>query len=152
MSIFGHGQAPDTNRRSLLGWLTGGFLSLWAVGTAWVVGAFVRAPHAPEGLADREHRLGALDDLPVGKATLLQHDDGPIWVVRSAEDKLVGLSAVCTHMHCVLHWDEGQKLLRCPCHEASFDLNGNVLDGPAPRSLARHAVETKLGQIYVRTS
>ena len=148
--IPGDAPSPDGGRRNVLAWLGRGFLSLWAVGFAYVAGAFVRAPHSPESLADRVVKVGPVADLPVGQGTLVQHGSTPIWVFRTGEDQFVGLDAVCTHMRCVLQWDEKQKMLRCPCHEASFDLNGNVLSGPASQGVGRHAVETQLGQIYVR--
>ena len=141
----------DPPRRELLSWLAGGLLSLWAVGFAWVVGSFIRPPHTRQSLAQRTLRAGTLDSLPVGQARLVRNSTEPIYVVRSSEDKLVAVSAICTHLHCVLNFDDSSKRLLCPCHAASFDLNGNVLDGPAPRPLQRFEVDTQLGEILVQT-
>ncbi len=136
-------------RRRFLGWLTGAFLSLWGLGFAWVVAAFLRAPRSGGGLAERVLAVGPLAELPVGRARFVRHGREPIWVVRTAEDTLVGLSAVCTHLRCILDWSDEEEMLRCPCHEGAFDLNGNVLRGPPPRPLGRYRVEVQLGQIYV---
>ena len=136
-------------RRRFLTWLARGFLSLWGLGFAWVVGAFVGAPRSSRSLTETVLKAGSLDDLPVGAAERLEHGKDPIWVIRTGEDELVGLSGVCTHMRCILDWDPEQRILNCPCHDGSFDLNGNVLGGPPPRPLRRHKVETQLGQIYV---
>jgi len=140
--------APASRRR-FLAWLSRGFLSLWGVGFAWVVGAFVRTPHSPRNLTERVIKIGPVESLRVGQAVLVEHGKLPIWVVRTAEDTWVGLSGVCTHLHCVLTWDADQQILGCPCHEGSFDLNGNVRSGPPPQPLKRHQVETQLGQLYV---
>jgi cytochrome b6-f complex iron-sulfur subunit len=136
-------------RRRLLSWLTTGFLSLWGLGFAWVVASFVKPPKSKQSLAERVIEVGPLVDLPVGEAKLVRHGREPVWVVRAAENELVGLSAICSHMHCVLTWDEGQRSLLCPCHNGAFDLNGNVLKGPPPRSLPRYRVETRLGKVYL---
>ncbi|MBW2535688.1 MAG: Rieske (2Fe-2S) protein, partial [Deltaproteobacteria bacterium] len=74
----------------------------------------------------------------------------PIWVVRVDQDRLVALDGVCTHVRCVLAWNRETGTLDCPCHRGAFDLNGNVLEGPPRQALARHRVETQLGQVYVR--
>ena len=136
-------------RRRFLTWLARGFLSLWGLGFAWVIGAFVGAPRSPRSLTETVLKAGSVDDLPAGKAKLLEHGKDPIWVIRTGEDELIGLSGVCTHMRCILDWDPEQRILICPCHDGSFDLNGNVLGGLPPRPLRRHKVETQLGQIYV---
>ncbi|TNF81119.1 MAG: Rieske (2Fe-2S) protein [Acidobacteria bacterium] len=136
-------------RRKLLTWLTGGFLSLWGLGFAWVVAAFVKPPRSPRSLAERVLKIGPIDSLPIGKAQLVRHGRDPIFVIRTDEETMVGLSGVCSHLHCVLNWDDQQQVLDCPCHEGAFDVNGNVLKGPPPRPLKRFRVETRLGQIYV---
>lgn len=39
------------------------------------------------------------------------------------------LSSVCTHMGCTLQFRPHQGDLRCPCHGASFDLQGRLANG-----------------------
>ena len=140
---------PEEGRRRFLKWLGGGFLSLWGIGLLWVVGGFLKPPRAGHSLAERVIRIGPVDSLPVGQAKFVRHGRDPIFVVRTAEDTYVGLSAICTHMHCILAWDGERRVLDCPCHAGSFDVAGNVLAGPPPRPLQRYRVETQLGEIFV---
>jgi nitrite reductase/ring-hydroxylating ferredoxin subunit len=42
------------------------------------------------------------------------------------EGEIRALSSVCTHMGCTLYYRPDWKDLRCPCHGASFDLNGQL--------------------------
>ncbi len=144
-----HIEASSPARRRFLVWLVRGFLSLWGLGIAWVIAAFVKSPHSSRSLTEKVLTIGPLESLPVGRAKLVHHGREPIWVIRISDENLVGLSAVCTHLRCVLTWDQAQQILLCPCHEGSFDLNGNVLAGPPPRPLRQHQVETQLGQVYV---
>lgn len=130
-------------------WLTSGFLSLWGFGFAWVIAAFLKPLHARGGLGERVIKVGPVDSLPVGQARLVRRGREPIFVVRTGEESMVGLAGVCTHLHCVLQWNDQQKQLACPCHEGAFDANGNVLKGPAARGLQRYRVETRLGEIYL---
>ena len=136
-------------RRRIIKWLTGGFLSLWGFGFAWVIAAFFKPLRSEGGLGERVIRVGPLDSLAVGQARLVRRGSEPLFVIRTGEESLVGLAGVCTHLHCVLQWDGQQEQLQCPCHEGSFDVNGNVLKGPAARGLRRYRVETRLGEIYL---
>ena len=137
------------SRRRLLGWLSRGFLSLWAVGLAWLVAGFLKPPRSRDSLGQGVIKVGDEASLLPGQAQLVRHGSDPVYVVRTVAGQLIGVSAVCTHLHCVLDFDRGRAQLTCPCHEGSFDLSGNVLSGPPPRSLRTYRVETRLGQIYL---
>ena len=41
--------------------------------------------------------------------------------------KLSAISGVCTHQGCLLRHNEAAGRLDCPCHRASFSLQGDVL-------------------------
>ncbi len=140
---------PSTGRRRALRWLARGFLSLWGLGAVWVTLGFLKPPRGRRGLAQRTLPAGPLDTLAVGQGRLIRHGSEPIFVLRITEETLVGLSGICTHVRCVLNWNEERRTLDCPCHAGSFDLNGNVLSGPPPRALVRYRVETRAGEIWV---
>jgi len=54
------------------------------------------------------------------------------WVFRDQQG-LYAISAVCTHLGCIVSRQDGE--FECPCHGSVFDANGNVVSGPAPRAL-----------------
>src|ERR1019366_4066276 len=48
------------------------------------------------------------------------------------------LSSTCTHLGCTVnHTGEG---FHCPCHGSTFDSEGKVTSGPAPRALTWYLV------------
>ncbi len=146
---LGEQQEISPRRRRVVQWLTGGFLSLWGFGFAWVITAFLKPLHSRGSLGERVIKVGPVDSLAIGEARLVRRGREPLFVIRSGEETFVGLAGVCTHLHCVLQWEAELEQLRCPCHEGAFDANGNVLKGPAANALRRYRVETRLGEIYL---
>lgn len=56
-------------------------------------------------------------------------------IVRKNDDYSV-FSARCSHLGCIINKIKGDELI-CPCHGSRFSLNGDVLEGPASKKLAR---------------
>ncbi len=63
------------------------------------------------------------------------------FVVRKSEDlhDLLVLNSRCTHLGCTVNWREEAGAFICPCHDAKFSRDGQVLSGPPPRPLDRYA-------------
>ena len=61
------------------------------------------------------------------------------FVIRNSEDSddLFILNSMCTHLACTVNWSETDQVFLCPCHDASFGQQGEVLGGPPPRPLDR---------------
>ncbi len=145
--------SPETlsgGRRRLVDWLGRIFLSLWGVGLLGVVTSFIRGPKGRSARGgSRQVRAGPLDALPVGHGRLVPHGERPLLVIRPRADQIVALSAICTHLRCVLHWDAERSIVACPCHAGAFDLRGNVLSGPPGGPLPQYQAEVRGGEIYV---
>ena len=54
---------------------------------------------------------------------------------RDDEGELHAVSAVCTHLGCIVAWNPAEKSWDCPCHGSRFDHQGKVLQGPAVKDL-----------------
>jgi menaquinol-cytochrome c reductase iron-sulfur subunit len=61
------------------------------------------------------------------------------FVIRNSDDSddLFILNSKCTHLACTVNWSENDQVFLCPCHDAKFSPQGDVLDGPPPRPLDR---------------
>ena len=80
------------------------------------------------------YRLSTME-LPVGEAHFFKFKRKVAVLIRKNEQQAIAMSAVCTHLGCIVKFSENDMLLKCPCHGAIFDLNGKVLAGPAPLPL-----------------
>ena len=144
---------PDSDlpgRRRFLTALSKAFLALWGLGAAVAVGAYLKAPEKREREAERTVSAGLLDDYRVGEGRLVRHGVTPFYVVRLDAARVLALSAVCTHVRCILGYDPARRTLVCPCHDGRFDLSGNVLSGPPPRPLPGYPVSVRAGEIFVQ--
>jgi cytochrome b6-f complex iron-sulfur subunit len=69
--------------------------------------------------------VATLAELPAGDAVRFSTAAFDGYVVNDAGE-IRALSSVCTHMGCTLRFRKGWQDLRCPCHGASFDLQGRL--------------------------
>lgn len=75
-------------------------------------------------------------DVPPGGALVFR--DERLALFRD-DTGVYALSLVCTHLGCTVAVSE--DALSCPCHGSRFDRQGQVLNGPTDRPLARLDVE-----------
>ena len=62
-------------------------------------------------------------------------------MVCKLDDRLVVMSALCTHKGCTVKIDPAHPdQLQCPCHKAEYSDQGTAIKGPAKVSLVRYAV------------
>jgi glycine/D-amino acid oxidase-like deaminating enzyme/nitrite reductase/ring-hydroxylating ferredoxin subunit len=62
-------------------------------------------------------------------------------VYRDPAGSASAVAATCTHLGCVVAFNDAELSWDCPCHGSRFDLHGAVLQGPATHPLARIEVE-----------
>jgi nitrite reductase/ring-hydroxylating ferredoxin subunit len=74
--------------------------------------------------------VARLDDVPTGTAMRFTTPAFDGYLVND-QGTVRALIAVCTHMGCSLHFRESWNDLRCPCHGASFNLDGKLANGRA---------------------
>jgi len=80
-------------------------------------------------------KVGKSNTFPVDTFTYI--DEHKIYIYRDHEG-VKAVSAICTHLGCILEIDEDGFL--CPCHGSSYNRSGEVLSGPAPRALSWYQV------------
>jgi len=122
------GDEPTTNRRRLLGWLTGFGLFGSAILSAFSNFIFIK-PRATYGPPQR-FTIGKPDEFPPG--TKLALEERRVCVVREG-NRMAAISTTCTHLGCIVGISDTG--FACPCHGSRFDADGNVTGGPAPKPL-----------------
>jgi len=90
-------------------------------------------------------KLGPPAEFPDGLKFL---PDQRLFVFREG-NVFHAVSAVCTHLGCIVKWNESSHEFDCPCHGARFDRTGKVLAGPPPAPLPQYAVSVVEGEVIV---
>ena len=72
-----------------------------------------------------------------GEGMVVRRGGKPLAVSRDDDGEIHAVSAVCTHMDCIVHWNDGERSWDCPCHGSRFTMDGEVLDGPAVENLPK---------------
>ena len=67
---------------------------------------------------------------------MIEVNGQPAAVYRGLDSQIYVRSAVCTHMGCYVHWNDGERTWDCPCHGSRFKTNGEVIAGPAEQPLS----------------
>ena len=87
-------------------------------------------------------------EIPVGAAKDLLVMGTPSIIIHT-KNGYIALSRVCTHLGCLVNYDQARQIFICPCHNGIYDLEGNVISGPPPRPLPRFAVRITDGDIVI---
>ena len=69
--------------------------------------------------------------------------------VRLSDAEFTVLSRICTHRQCTVAYDGIENTMACPCHGSEYDVNGNVINGPASRPLKKYQVDYRSGDDFM---
>lgn len=78
---------------------------------------------------------GGSSELAPGEAVVEGNPLAPVAAYRDETGVLHRVSAVCTHLGCVVRWNTAEKSWDCPCHGSRFEPDGRVIQGPATENL-----------------
>ena len=77
---------------------------------------------------------------PVGGAALVRSASGDMLVSQTAQGAFTALTAICTHENCTITGFRSPTYV-CPCHGSQYTTGGQVVSGPATRSLRTFATQ-----------
>ena len=77
----------------------------------------------------------SIDDIPPGTGAVVRRGFQKLAVYRDPHGVVHKRSAACTHLGCIVAWNQTEQTWDCPCHGSRFDAYGCVLSGPAVSDL-----------------
>jgi cytochrome b6-f complex iron-sulfur subunit len=129
----------NLNRRKFFIAAGNAAIGIAAIGSLGVTLDFL----APKVLLELPRRfvIGMLENMQPDSVTF--DAEHRLIVFRDKKGYFYSLSAVCTHLGCIVEWKASgipghpEGVIACPCHGSVFNKTGDVIRGPAPRSLER---------------
>jgi Rieske Fe-S protein len=113
-----------------------------------IVPSDVAVPHFVANLAEiGDKTIRFTTDTLIGYVLLSDGDDG-----EPPKGEVIAMSAACTHMGCIVQWQDADNSFHCPCHGGIFTEYGKP-DKTSPirylASLPRLETRVKDGKVYV---
>lgn len=81
------------------------------------------------------HQTDSVMRIAPGDGKVVEVNGQKLAVYRDDKGVVHALSPVCRHAACIVNWNNAEKTWDCPCHGARYDIDGNVLTGPATKGL-----------------
>lgn len=144
-----------------MGIATGAIAAFISASMAIPAIAYVMGPALKRSKEEEWLRLGSTSKVEIGTPTLfkVQQERQTGWIVDTREISVyvltedgrnyVAMSNICTHLGCRVRWITDEQNFFCPCHNAVFGKDGEVVTGPPPRALDQFEVKVEDDQLYV---
>jgi cytochrome b6-f complex iron-sulfur subunit len=124
----------DFERRSFLGKVVGGVGAAVAVSTLYPIVKYI-IPPVKEITEVSELVVGKASEVPENSGKIYQFNKDKVLVIND-NGSLTACSAVCTHLGCLVRWEDKDNEIFCPCHGAKYTQTGEIISGPQPLPLA----------------
>lgn len=156
------GKLDRLSRRDFMKTATGAIAGLITATLAIPAVAYIVGPALKRNETEEWIPLGAASKVEIGTPTLfktsierqtgwiLNVSEVSVYVLTDDGREYVAMSNTCTHLGCRVRWIGDQEQFFCPCHNAAFDKEGQVVSGPPPRPLDRYEVRVEDEQLYIR--
>jgi cytochrome b6-f complex iron-sulfur subunit len=143
-------QQASTGRRRLITYLLGFSVVATLGGVLTPVVGYLWPPKRASAGGSGRVQVGTTVDFPAGQGKVVPVNDKPVIVVNTAQGGLKAFSAICTHLGCIVEWDEPRQFILCPCHDGRFNAaNGAIISGPQPAPLPELALTVEGDAVYV---
>ena len=72
-----------------------------------------------------------ISEIPKNSGAIIREGLNKVAVYVDGDGEAHKYSAFCTHLKCILQWNQVENSWDCPCHGSRYDKSGKVLNGPA---------------------
>lgn len=142
---------PPPTRRRFLDYLLGtsAFATLGAI--LYPIFKFMQPPQIIES-SENSVVAAKLSELPINSGKIFKFGNKPGLLVHTPTGEFKALSAVCTHLECIVQYRPETKQIWCACHNGQYNLSGKNIGGPPPRPLEEFQVNTRGDDVVVTRS
>lgn len=136
-------------RRSFIQFLLGFSIVSTVVGMLTPVVGYL-LPKSAGASSSGPVEVGKVEDFPAGQAKIVSVNDKPVMIINNKTGGMKAFSAICTHLGCIVSWNDRKSTIQCPCHDGFFNpVTGAVVSGPPPKPLPAYEVTVREGKVLV---
>jgi Rieske Fe-S protein len=104
---------------------------------AEVVGNLVSKPFNAE-------KIDGLADLAPGEGKIVKYEGHKLALYKDEKGQIHGISSTCNHLGCSISWNSAEKSWDCPCHGSRYNVDGEMITGPATKDQEKIKIEEKV--------
>ena len=132
---------PRPTRRSFLDLLLGASGVAWFASVLYPVIRYLKPLPRASSTGPTRLNKEELAKLEKERFVIVPISGKRVLVLQNAAQEILAVDAKCTHEGCTVQYLPSESQIWCACHNARFDLDGQVVSGPPPRPLAKYAAE-----------
>lgn len=135
-------QSPASGRPNRRGFFHACFALMTAIAgfvVAFPIFSFFRLPKRINTAKRIEVPIAGLSE---DQALFFERQGVQVVLIYTAREPKV-FDAACTHLGCLVTWDQNEHIFHCPCHGAVFDDKGQAVKGPVNAPLKKIDFEIK---------
>ena len=133
-------------RRSFLGICLAGCGAIITAVVSWPLFSYL-APRSSKDVTKKI--ILPVKNIPEGEARFIEYAGSSAVILHKRDGTVVVLSAVCTHLGCIVQWQKDKQDFLCPCHGGHYNADGIVTAGPPPKALPKIPFSITDGNITV---
>lgn len=80
------------------------------------------------------------EEIQNDSGSIVEINNEKVGIYKNPEGKIYAVKPICTHLGCLLSWNDVDKTWDCPCHGSRFDYQGINLYDPAFKNLDTYDV------------
>lgn len=128
-------------RRGFINWFLGTSVGALFVSVMFPVFRFLSPPEVPEATTNQVEAGPANEAIFLANGfKIVRFGQEPVIVVRVAEGEFRAFAATCTHLDCIVTYQQDRSRIFCNCHNGVYDLHGRNVAGPPPKPLEAYEV------------
>ena len=77
----------------------------------------------------------SFDEIKENSGSIIEINNEKVGIYKDPNGKIYAVKPICTHLGCLLSWNDVDKTWDCPCHGSRFDYRGKNIYDPAFRDL-----------------
>jgi len=150
MTEGGCGGKPS--RRKFINWFLNTTVGAFVLSVLYPISRYLIPPPAGESTEATVTLPINPTEVKPNSGQIFKFGNRPGILIRTPAGELRASSAVCTHLACTVQYRPDLSHIWCACHNGHFNLNGDNIAGPPPRSLEQYVVQARGKKIVISKS